>query len=52
MNLTQGYIVILTLRLVDFFHKFNKSNAQLICAVRGFPCLTKRDIQKRSNLVL
>lgn len=31
----------LTLRLVDFFHKFNKSKAQLICAVHDISLLNK-----------
>jgi AAA15 family ATPase/GTPase len=31
----------LTLRLIDFFHKFNKGSAQLICAVHDISLLNK-----------
>jgi hypothetical protein len=39
----------LTLRLVDFFHKFNKSNAQLICAVHDVSLLNK-EIFRRDQI--
>ncbi|MBK8417085.1 MAG: ATP-binding protein [Bacteroidetes bacterium] len=39
----------LTLRLVDFFHKFNKSNAQLICAVHDITLLNK-EIFRRDQI--
>lgn len=32
----------LTSRLIEFFHSFNKSNAQLICAVHDVSLLTKK----------
>ncbi|MFY8010795.1 MAG: AAA family ATPase [Saprospiraceae bacterium] len=39
----------LTLRLIDFFHKFNKSNAQLICAVHDVSLLNK-EIFRRDQI--
>ncbi len=36
----------LTLRLVDFFHQFNKSNAQLICAVHDISLLNKQTFRR------
>lgn len=36
----------LTLRLVDFFHKCNKSNAQLICAVHDISLLNKETFRR------
>jgi AAA15 family ATPase/GTPase len=36
----------LTLRLVDFFHKFNKSKAQLICAVHDISLLNKETFRR------
>jgi AAA15 family ATPase/GTPase len=37
------------LRLIDFFHKFNKSNAQLICAVHDVSLLNK-EIFRRDQI--
>jgi AAA15 family ATPase/GTPase len=39
----------LTLRLVDFFHHFNKSNAQLICAVHDISLL-KKEVFRRDQI--
>jgi AAA15 family ATPase/GTPase len=39
----------LTLRLIDFFHSFNKNNAQLICAVHDISLLNK-DIFRRDQI--
>lgn len=39
----------LTLRLIDFFHHFNKSNAQLICAVHDISLLNK-DVFRRDQI--
>lgn len=39
----------LTLRLVDFFHKFNQGNAQLICAAHDISLLNK-DIFRRDQI--
>lgn len=36
----------LTLRLIDFFHKFNKKNAQLICAVHDISLLNKETFRR------
>lgn len=36
----------LTLQLVDFFHAFNKSNAQLICAVHDISLLDKETFRR------
>lgn len=36
----------LTLRLVDFFHEFNKTNAQLICAVHDISLLNKETFRR------
>ena len=36
----------LTLRLIDFFHHFNKSNAQLICAVHDISLLNKETFRR------
>ncbi len=36
----------LTLRLIDFFHKFNKNNAQLICAVHDISLLNKETFRR------
>jgi AAA15 family ATPase/GTPase len=36
----------LTLRLIDFFHRFNKSNAQLICAVHDISLLNKKLLEE------
>lgn len=36
----------LTLRLIDFFHKFNKSKAQLICAVHDVSILNKETFRR------
>lgn len=36
----------LTFRLVDFFHKFNKSKAQLICAVHDISLLNKETFRR------
>jgi len=36
----------LTLRLIDFFHRFNKSNAQLICAVHDISLLNKETFRR------
>ena len=36
----------LTLRLVDFFHKLNKSKAQLICAVHDISLLNKETFRR------
>ena len=39
----------LTSRLIDFFHKFNRSNAQLICAVHDISLL-KKEIFRRDQI--
>jgi AAA15 family ATPase/GTPase len=39
----------LTLRLIDFFHKFNINNAQLICAAHDISLLNK-DIFRRDQI--
>ena len=39
----------LTLRLIDFFHQFNRSSAQLICAVHDSSLLNK-DIFRRDQI--
>ena len=39
----------LTSRLIEFFHSFNKSNAQLICAVHDVSLLTK-EIFRRDQI--
>ncbi len=36
----------LTLRLIDFFYSFNKSNAQLICAVHDISLLNKETFRR------
>jgi AAA15 family ATPase/GTPase len=36
----------LTLRLIDFFHAYNKSNAQLICAVHDVSLLNKETFRR------
>lgn len=36
----------LTLRLIDFFHKFNQKNAQLICAVHDISLLNKETFRR------
>ena len=36
----------LTSRLIDFFHSFNKSNAQLICAVHDISLLNKNTFRR------
>lgn len=36
----------LTLRLIDFFHKFHKSKAQLICAVHDISLLNKETFRR------
>lgn len=36
----------LTLRLINFFHQFNKSNAQLICAVHDISLLNKETFRR------
>ena len=36
----------LTLRLIDFFHRFNKSNSQLICAVHDTSILNKETLRR------
>jgi AAA15 family ATPase/GTPase len=36
----------LTLRLIDFFHKYNKSNAQMICAVHDVSLLNKETFRR------
>jgi hypothetical protein len=36
----------LTLRLIDFFHKFNTNNAQLICAVHDISLLNKETFRR------
>jgi AAA15 family ATPase/GTPase len=36
----------LTLRLIDFFHKYNENNAQLICAVHDVTLLNKETFRR------
>lgn len=36
----------LTLRLIDFFHRFNKTNAQLVCAVHDISLLNKETFRR------
>lgn len=36
----------LTLRLIDFFHRFNQTNAQLICAVHDISLLNKETYRR------
>jgi AAA15 family ATPase/GTPase len=36
----------LTLQLIDFFHKFNKTNAQLICAAHDISLLNKETFRR------